>query len=195
MSRKREYTQTQMDKAVELVKDKTSVYKAAKLTGVPEQTLRDRIKEKVPINAVHGGQPLFPHEQEAKIKDHVAQMATYGYGYTAKQLIHLATDTARYLQLRDSLKPLSKKWYQGFMRRWPEVKLVKSRGMNISRVESASLEKVQAYFEELQGIFAKYDLSPERIYNIDETGFSPEHKAPKVTRPSSNIRYYFTTYK
>ena len=61
-------------------------------------------------------------------KDHVAQMATYGYGYTAIQLVHLAIDTARFLQLRDSLKPLSKKWYQGFMKRWPEVRLVKARG-------------------------------------------------------------------
>ena len=41
---------------------------------------------------------------------------------------------------------------------------------------------VGQYFQNLSDILIKYNLldSPELIFNIDESGFSPEHTAPKL---------------
>ena len=55
----------------------------------------------------------------------------------------------------------------------------------MTRAKTATMETVQNYFDELQSIINKYHLeeSPQLIFNIDETGISPEHNPPMVIGP------------
>ena len=52
----------------------------------------------------------------------------------------------------------------------------------LNRAKYVTEEVVHKYFENLKGILTKYDLLefPHLIFNIDETGFSPEHIPPKI---------------
>ena len=54
--------------------------------------------------------------------------------------------------------------------------------LSMSRAKAVTKEKIDQYFTNLKGIMNKYSLhdKPELIYNIDETGFSPEHSPPKI---------------
>ena len=104
----------------------------------------------------------------------------------------MATEYAIWLGYRDKEHPLSFQWYSDFMARWPEVKVLKPRGLELQRAKATTLDCVTNYYNELNHILTKYDLhdKPERIYNVDEKGLSTSHKAPGVvaavgTKPSA----------
>ena len=94
----------------------------------------------------------------------------------------MATEYAIWLGHRDKEHPLSFQWYSDFMGRWPELKVIKPRGLEMQRAKATTLDCVTNYYNELNHILTKYDLhdKPERIYNVDEKGLSTSHKAPGV---------------
>jgi hypothetical protein len=76
--------------------------------------------------------------------------------------------------MRDEDHPLSTKWYKNFMSRWPDLKIVKPRSLEIQRAKALSTECLRNYFQELNKVLEKYNLldKPERIFNVDEKGLS-----------------------
>ena len=78
-----------------------SVYAAAKMFGIPEQTLQDHTLGKTKKTG-SGGKPLFSHKEDEDIVNHVIQMAAVGWGYSRKDLQELLTETALYLKKRKS---------------------------------------------------------------------------------------------
>ena len=82
-----------------------SVHGAARRFNVPLTTLRDRVDGRVDVDSVSSGAPsLFTQEEEAFIVEHVKSMAEIGYGYTRAEVIHLASDYAIDVGLRDAKK-------------------------------------------------------------------------------------------
>ena len=65
--------------------------------------------------------------------------------------------------------------------------MVKPQKLSIARAESASRDTLNNYYKELGTILNNNGLrdKPQNIYNIDETGVSTEHNAPKVVCDSS----------
>ena len=142
----------------------------------------DRFTGRVIDPVVFGGQTIFTKEEEHGLVDHVKTMSKFGYGYSRSQLIYLASDMAEFLHRRSARKPLSEKWLTGFLRRWPELKVTKPSSLSMTRAATITPEVVCSYYQELEQVITKYGLRdrPEAIYNLDETGFSPEHHPPKV---------------
>lgn len=140
-----------------------SVYKAAVIYSVPESTLRDRTREKIPLDA-HG----------------------YSTTFTANEEKALATDytvsLGKSIKGKDSGSLLSNCWFYGFLGRWQDLKVSKSQSLEMNRAESASRENLNKYYKELHAILTKSNLhdKPKNIYNIDETGFSTEHSPLKI---------------
>ena len=157
----RVYSPTSMTNAYIAVKDrKMAVNRAAVTYGVPESTLRYRVQGRVnPESTKSGPSPFFTSEEESLFADHLKKMASFGYGYIRSEVLTMATDYAVYLGKRcQEDKPLSLKWFYGFMGRWPELKIAKARSLEIMRAKATSPEVVSAYFTELQQILDKYDL-------------------------------------
>ena len=65
---------------VTLVTESHSIYKAAKMTGIPRQILNERFAGKVNDSLVSGGHTLFSEEEEKRIVEHVSTIAKFGYG-------------------------------------------------------------------------------------------------------------------
>ena len=55
----------------------------------------------------------------------------------------------------------------------------------MAMAKNATKETIASYFEELKKTLDKYNLmdAPHRIFNVDETSLSPEHKPPSVIGP------------
>ena len=68
------------------------------------------------------------------------------------------------------------------MKRWPDFKVLKPRGLEMQRAKASTTESVKNYYTELEKILTKYDLKhkPECIYNVDEKHLSTMHKPPSV---------------
>ncbi|XP_062615613.1 uncharacterized protein LOC134277310 [Saccostrea cucullata] len=160
-----------------------TVYKAAKVYGVPKTTLLDRVSGTISADAVKSGPaPTLDIDQEARLVEHIKLMANYGYGYTRSEVVDLATSLAIHLGLREKDKPFTLNWFYSFLSRWPELKTIKARGLAMTRAKSASQENIDKYFQELEKIISKYNLQdkPYCIYNVDEKGINFQHKPPNV---------------
>ena len=77
-------------------------------------------------------------------------MAAYGFGYTRQEYVDIASDYAVHLGKRTIDKPFTMKWMRGFLKRWPELKVLKPRGLEHVRAKMASKETVAEYFKILQ---------------------------------------------
>ena len=161
-----------------------AVRTAAKLYDIPLTTLRDRVDNRISIDVTKSGpDPLLSQLEEARLVKYLIYMSNLGYGYTRSQVMELGTDLALHLGKRKKDDPpLSRTWFSNYMGRWPELRVIKPRGLAVIRAKCASREKIAAYYEELKRILQKYDLEDksEAIYNIDEKGLPTEHKPPDI---------------
>ena len=91
---------------------------------------------------------------------------------------------------KKSNKAMSNVWLYGFLERWSgELASLTSRRLESTRAKATSPDIVENYFKNLQDTIEKYDLTdkPQHIYNIDETGITPDHRPPNViATPGSN---------
>ena len=179
------YTQSSFQNAVKAVQeDGIPVNRAAHQFSIPETTLRDRISGRVGASAVMGSLLLFSTADEECLVKHIVKMASFGYGLTRAQVLQLASGHAIFLKKRTSDKPLTPNWFKiySFIKRWPELKVIKPSGLECCRAKSLNSEVVERYYSELYDVLNEYGLlnSPEKIWNIDEKGISQQHVPPKV---------------
>ncbi|XP_060588807.1 uncharacterized protein LOC132744202 [Ruditapes philippinarum] len=155
----------------------------ARQYGVPQATLRHKLSGRTNPEAVRSGPPpLFTQEEEALLVEHLMFTASVGYGYSRKEVIDISTEYAVALGHRQPGEPLSVGWFVLFKSRWPELKILAPRGLELQRAKATSQECVDRYYKELSHILVKYNLCdrPERLYNVDEKGLSTRHKPPPV---------------
>ena len=75
-----------------------SVHRAAIQFGVPEQTLRDRVKGRIDhTNLKLGSETVFSNEEELTLVEHLEAMCDLGYGYTNSLLKQTAGELANSL--------------------------------------------------------------------------------------------------
>ena len=161
--------------------------RASKQFGVPQTSLCDRVLSKVdPETVTMGKAPLFSNLEEANIVEHIKKMANYGYGYSRHELAGIAHDYAMQVGKRSKNNPVTIRWVDGFLGRWPELHVLKPRSLEQIRAKMTSEMIVNNYFEELQTVMKKYNLTdkPHMIYNVDEKPISQNHKPPHVVASS-----------
>ena len=163
---------------MEVKKHNMSVRKAARQFAIPRQTLRNRTTGKIDADCVATGRvPVLSMEEEAKLVDHLKIMASYGYGYTRQEVADIASDYVVHLQKRIKDSPFTIRWFRGFIKRWPELRVLKSQGLEIARAKGAHVANIDKYFKELD--------KPHLIFNVDEKGITPDHSPPAVTTGKS----------
>ena len=65
----------------------------------------------------------------------------------------------------------NRRWYEGFLRRHPELKAHKSTGLDPKRANNFNKTIVDDYFEKRQWLNEKYGgIPPEQDWNMDEKG-------------------------
>ncbi|VDI00073.1 Hypothetical predicted protein [Mytilus galloprovincialis] len=115
--------------------------------------------------------------------DHIAHMASIGYGYSRIDVIYLATDLAVFMGKRKPQEDiLSNKWYYSFMKRWPNLTISKPQKLSMQRARCASKETLSNYYKELGTIMTKNNLhkQPHKIFNMDESALQTEHSPGKI---------------
>ncbi|KAH3839056.1 hypothetical protein DPMN_112478 [Dreissena polymorpha] len=84
MKRRRNYDPYQIVLAYkEVMESGMSIYKAARVFGFPESTLRDRHLGIQPVDQLpsHGPKPIFPRDEENLLVNHLSYMSNIEYGY------------------------------------------------------------------------------------------------------------------
>ena len=163
------YSPTSMEKALEKLRETGAPIKTtAREYGIPEASLRLKFSGRVNPEATRPGpSPMFSQEEETQFVEHLKFMSLCGYRYSRSEVVDMASEFDFCLQKRDRDHPLSVQWYISFMSRWPELKILKPRGLEIQRAKATTVNCVSCYYKELGSILRKYSLTnrPERIYN------------------------------
>jgi hypothetical protein len=74
-------------------------------------------------------------------------VATYGYGYTRSEVAKVASDYAVQIGTRrPSDAPFTRGWFEGFIKRWPELKVFRPRSLDLVKANSAFEETIDNYF-------------------------------------------------
>lgn len=129
---------------------------------------------------------VFTPEEEETLKNYLQQSSQIHYGLTRKQFRILANDFA---QVNKKKVPESwienglagKNWYYEFMNRHKDaLSLRKPQATSLSRSTSFNRYNVSTFFAKLKGLMEREHFTPERVYNIDETGMSTVHNPNNV---------------
>lgn len=152
VKRFKQYNRESLLHAYNAVKnDRIPVDRAARLFGVPAQTLRDRVLGRVNIKSVWGKASLFSDEEEQYLVDYLEELAKVGYGLNRSQLNVLATEMAIKLGKLQQEKSLSDKWYYAFLKRWDHrLKVIKPRALSSTRASALTPEVIASYFSDLK---------------------------------------------
>ncbi|OQR84329.1 hypothetical protein ACHHYP_13522 [Achlya hypogyna] len=86
------------------------------------------------------------------------------------------------------IPPLTHGWYQRFSDRYPDLVSRTSEILSQARQEPDEAV-VETLHETLEKLMDKYNLTAERVFNCDETGFNPRPKVGKVLarKGSTNV--------
>ena len=103
-------------------------------------------------------------EQDLELAKYIEQLSGEGLPPTRAMIRNFASGLAK--------KAVSERWVGRFLKRHSGLLTNKYvNGMDRNRVRADSHDKYKAYFELLHSKMSKYNIPPDRIYNMDEKGF------------------------
>lgn len=134
------------------------------------------------------GRQVFSDEEEKRLKDYMLKASNIHYGLTTNQARSLAFEYAvkldtKYPNSWDENKKAGKDWV---------IKFIKKHGLSVRKPENTSLARatafnrpnIEVFQKNLNQILDKFKLTPERIFNLDETGITTVLPPPKVITKS-----------
>jgi len=153
---------------------------AAASYSVPKATLLRHLKSQNKFandsKQFHGGVTVLPENLEIELVQYCLDMERRFFGIKIDDLRRLAYELAEANGIEhkfDKTKKLAGwKWYYGFMRRHAELTLRAPENTSMARAQGFNKPRVQAFFNMLGEIYDREQLSPDRLYNMDETSLS-----------------------
>ncbi|GBP08843.1 hypothetical protein EVAR_78245_1 [Eumeta japonica] len=171
-----------MKQAIESVLSKSAGYrKAAQLHGVPQTTLERHVtkirKGEVSLNSTPGNfKPIFSKEEEEELVRYVKDMEKRLSVVLRKFAYQLAEKSGKAQNFNHVKKIAGVDWLKGFMKRHPDLSIRKPKATSAARAMGFNKVAVNKFYFLLAEVYDKYNLTPDRIYNCDETGISSVSK-------------------
>ncbi|XP_074107194.1 uncharacterized protein LOC141532639 [Cotesia typhae] len=129
-------------------------------------------------------EPVFSPAQESELVNYLTKVESNLVGLSTEELKQLVVQLADKNNIPHTFNEgrAGKDWIQGFLRRHSsDLSLRKPEATSAMRAESFNQVVVNLFFDLLEKIMNQYNLTPDRIFNIDETSFTcvPKHQ-PKI---------------
>ncbi|CCF45332.1 transposase, partial [Colletotrichum higginsianum] len=161
-----QYTEYEVNQAIQAVSDGQSLRKAAREYGIPITTLHNRLTGTQARAAAFSDLQRLSPDQEAKLAEWVRIQHALGVAPTHQQVRAFAE---RILCAMGDKEPIGKGWIHAFLKRNPSIKVQRSRLIDSRRVNGASTEVIRDWFK-LLAIPEVKGIKPSNRYNMDETG-------------------------
>ncbi|KAK4308718.1 hypothetical protein Pmani_019599 [Petrolisthes manimaculis] len=175
------------------VKTQCSHKEAAEKFGVKKTTLVDAFnRSKKESNGVtYVPVPgkvnmVFTPEQEGLIVKYTIQAAQMFYGLPRIEVRRMVYNYAHACKSKsipeawERNRMATTDWYYSFMERHPDLVLKAPEGMSIARIVAFNKVNVETFFKAYTLALEKYQFTPDRIFNLDESSLSTVMKPCKV---------------
>ncbi|GFO26065.1 tigger transposable element-derived protein 6-like protein [Plakobranchus ocellatus] len=132
---------------------------------------------------------IFSLEEEAVLVEYLLKASRIGFPLETSTLKSLAYDLAirNSKRVPDSWrtqKSAGKDWLKGFKSRHSQLNIRTLEPTSIARATAFNKTNVGPFFDKLKQLYEELSLTPERIYNVDETALSTSQKPQKVVAES-----------
>lgn len=186
-STRQSWSLSSLKQAVDAVlRNKVGLKKASVQFSVPKTTLRRAVKkiqkdETAEITKSMGKFVcIFSVAQELELVDYLKDMEARLFGLTMKDCRYLAFQLAEKNNIQHPFNKdtqmAGEGWMKSFMSRHPNLTLRKPEATSGARAMGFNHPSVKKFFDLLKGIIDQFKLTPDRIYNSDETGISVNPK-------------------
>lgn len=181
----------------EVVSKRLSIRKAADKYSIKAGTLQHRIEKflktvdenEASASNVYSSKytvaQVFSNVQEKALTEYLLNCSKMHYGLTLQQLLTLAYEYAVYLGCKfpeswNKNKCAGKDWAIAFRKRNEKLSLRKPENTSAARSFAFNKTAVAEFFDNYERILTRYNLSPDRIINLDETGVNTVLPTPRV---------------
>lgn len=190
------HTEAQMRDALSLIKQGSSIRKAAQRRSIPYPTLRryflkqQRLGEEAKLTPNYEINRVFTEEQEKSLLDYLFECAFAFYGITNKECRLIAYQMAQHNQIRmpnswtqNGLAGIE--WLRSFRNRHPDLTLRCPERCSLARATAFNRSNIATFFENLHHILQRQPRFADgtRIFNLDETSTTTVQKPQKVLAP------------
>ena len=172
---KSNYTQADVNKALEAVEKGTSTWKAAALHNVPRSTLYSKSNGRIPVEAVKGPKTVLTKDKENTIVAWIMYCSVRGFPVTRSNLLDCVKKLVLDLQRENPFtndRP-GNHWFQSFCRRHKEITQRVVQNLNTSRASATEIV-LRKWFGEVHTHLTSLNIlniDSNRIYNLDESAF------------------------
>jgi hypothetical protein len=143
----RRYIEEDLTIALQDVAYGKSIRKAALDWGIPRTTIADRLQGTESSRKAKVDKQRLSPVQEAHLTGWILTQEALGLAPTHAQIRELAQ---RLLAIKGDTLPLGKNWLEAFFRRNPELKIKRQRRIDSQRLNGASTEVIQLWFQKLR---------------------------------------------
>ncbi|CAG8822335.1 20494_t:CDS:1, partial [Cetraspora pellucida] len=153
----------------------------ARSFGVSETSLRRAVKNNGPLKRPGRTTVLSEHE-ETQLVGYCKNMQQLGFGLTKSGVNHCVMEIVR---SDNRNHPFAEKgpgqaWWERFMKDHPDLSFRIPQALTEARAQRANATIVKDHFNKLGQVIKEHSLTADRIWNMDETGFSLSPKVQKV---------------
>ena len=155
--------------AIEALKcdQKLTIHKAAQIYDVPNTSLRNRINGTTPMPEHRQKNQLLSELEEKVLIQHIVDLDNRGFSPRLKDI----EDMAKSILASRHGPPIGKLWAHRLVKRTPELKTRFSRSYDYQRAQCEDPKLLEAWFQCVTDMKAKYGIQDCDIWNFDETGF------------------------
>lgn len=167
-------------------------FKASKSFRVPSSTLEARVKaartgstlEEATKKGLGRHKPVFNATQEQELINYIQLMKSRLFSLTQDEIRSLAYELAERNKLPHSFnrekKIAGKCWLYSFLDRHPELS-PRSVETALPSKTGFNPQVVKQFYELLSELYDRYSFTPDRIYNVDESGvITVSNKSSKI---------------
>ena len=161
--------------------------KACREYNVPRTTLQRRYKcscdnKTAASKGLGSKKKVFDAKLEDELVNHVKAMESMLFGFTPKRFRQLAYQLAEANNVHHRFnmrkKEAGKEWYRAFMSRHQDLSLRMPEATSAARAQGFNSVVVGKFFDLLEELQNKLHFSPDRIFNVDETGITTVPNRP-----------------
>ena len=176
-AKRKKYSEEALRNALAAVNSGRTIRSVSITYGIPKTTLLYKHKGKLPIGKNMGPPPVLSEDEEKKLVEWMIHVSDRGFPITKTQLINSVELLIKQLKKVTPFKDgrPGRHWYEGFVRRHPEIsERFRRNGGTSSSSSSTEEDCAREWYAKIEQYLKNghlVDIDKSRIFNCDEIAF------------------------